>query len=75
MAVQKNDIVFAIGPAGTGKTYQAVACAVAALKNKEIETCLCIEDGAAVHFENNVIKATANMTPGIAYPEIEKLVK
>ena len=36
-AVLNNDIVFAIGPAGTGKTYQAVACAVAALKNKEIE--------------------------------------
>ena len=33
----KNDIVFAIGPAGTGKTYQAVACAVSALKNNEVE--------------------------------------
>ena len=36
-AVLKNDIVFAIGPAGTGKTYQAVACAVSALKNNEVE--------------------------------------
>ena len=36
-AVLKNDIVFAVGPAGTGKTYQAVACAVSALKNNEIE--------------------------------------
>ncbi|MDI6804007.1 MAG: PhoH family protein [Bacteroidota bacterium] len=34
--IQKNDIVFAIGPAGTGKTYLAVAAAVAALKNREI---------------------------------------
>lgn len=34
--VRENDIVFAIGPAGTGKTYLAVAFAVAALKNKEI---------------------------------------
>ena len=33
-AVNTNDITFSIGPAGTGKTYQAVACAVAALKNK-----------------------------------------
>lgn len=33
----KNDIVFAIGPAGTGKTYTAVACAVKALKDKEIK--------------------------------------
>lgn len=35
-AVKKNDMVFAIGPAGTGKTYTAVALAVRALKNKEI---------------------------------------
>ncbi|MFH2003508.1 MAG: PhoH family protein [Bacteroidota bacterium] len=34
--IRKNDIVFAIGPAGTGKTYLAVAAAVAALKNQEI---------------------------------------
>ena len=32
-----NDIVFAIGPAGTGKTYLAVACAVAQLQAKEID--------------------------------------
>lgn len=31
-----NDLVFAIGPAGTGKTYTAVALAVQALKNKEV---------------------------------------
>ncbi|MBP5516875.1 MAG: PhoH family protein [Bacteroidales bacterium] len=35
-SVKKNDMVFAIGPAGTGKTYTAVALAVRALKNKEI---------------------------------------
>jgi phosphate starvation-inducible PhoH-like protein len=33
----KNDIVFAIGPAGTGKTYTAVALAVRALKNKMVK--------------------------------------
>lgn len=33
----KNDIVFAIGPAGTGKTYTAVALAVRALKNKLVK--------------------------------------
>lgn len=33
----KNDIVFAIGPAGTGKTYTAVALAVRALKNKQVK--------------------------------------
>lgn len=35
-AIKKNDIVFCIGPAGTGKTYLAVAVAVKAFKNKEI---------------------------------------
>ena len=35
-AAEKADLVFAIGPAGTGKTYTAVAIAVRALKNKEV---------------------------------------
>lgn len=34
---EKNDLIFAIGPAGTGKTYTAVALAVRALKNREIK--------------------------------------
>ncbi|PKP38256.1 MAG: phosphate starvation-inducible protein PhoH [Bacteroidetes bacterium HGW-Bacteroidetes-14] len=33
----KNDLMFAIGPAGTGKTYTAIALAVRALKNKEVK--------------------------------------
>lgn len=33
---QKNDLTFAMGPAGTGKTYVAIALAVRALKNKEV---------------------------------------
>ncbi|MVN89655.1 PhoH family protein [Mucilaginibacter aquatilis] len=36
-SITKSDIMFAIGPAGTGKTYTAVALAVRALKNKEIK--------------------------------------
>ena len=36
-SINKNDVLFAIGPAGTGKTYTAVALAVRALKNKEIK--------------------------------------
>jgi phosphate starvation-inducible PhoH-like protein len=36
-SISTNDIIFAIGPAGTGKTYTAVALAVRALKNKEIK--------------------------------------
>lgn len=36
-SIDKNDILFAIGPAGTGKTYTAVALAVRALKNKQVK--------------------------------------
>jgi len=35
--IDDNDIVFAIGPAGTGKTYTSVALAVRALRNKEVK--------------------------------------
>ena len=35
-AMDKNDMLFAVGPAGTGKTYTAVALAVKALKDKEV---------------------------------------
>ena len=35
-AIQQNDMVFAIGPAGTGKTYTGVAMAVKALKEKQV---------------------------------------
>lgn len=36
-AIEKNSVVFGIGPAGTGKTYLAVAMAALAFKNKEVE--------------------------------------
>ncbi len=36
-SIDKHDMVFAVGPAGTGKTYTAVALAVRALKNKEVK--------------------------------------
>lgn len=36
-SVLKNDLVFAVGPAGTGKTYISVALAVRALKNKDVK--------------------------------------
>lgn len=35
-AIRKNQIVFGIGPAGTGKTYLAMAMAITAMKNKEV---------------------------------------
>lgn len=50
----KNDLVFAIGPAGTGKTYTAVALAVRALKNKEVKKIIlarpAIEAGESLGF-------------------------
>jgi len=52
--VQRNDIVFAVGPAGTGKTYLAVAMAVAGLKNNEVtKIVLCrpaVEAGESLGF-------------------------
>lgn len=36
-AIRKHDVCFGIGPAGTGKTYLAVAMAINSLKNKEVE--------------------------------------
>jgi phosphate starvation-inducible PhoH-like protein len=50
----KSDLIFAIGPAGTGKTYTAVALAVRALKNKEIRKIIltrpAIEAGESLGF-------------------------
>ena len=52
--VQKNDMVFSIGPAGTGKTFLAVAFAVAALENHEVDRIiLCrpaVEAGGSLGF-------------------------
>jgi len=36
-AIKKHDVIFGIGPAGTGKTYLAVAMAINSLKNKDVE--------------------------------------
>ncbi|MFH0778443.1 MAG: PhoH family protein [Candidatus Eisenbacteria bacterium] len=41
-AIEESDIVFSIGPAGTGKTYLAVAAAVNALKNKRVDRILLV---------------------------------
>ncbi len=53
-AIKENNIVFGIGPAGTGKTYLAVAAAVAAFKSKEIDRIIltrpAIEAGESLGF-------------------------
>jgi phosphate starvation-inducible protein PhoH and related proteins len=53
-AIQKHDIVFGIGPAGTGKTYLAVAMAIAALKKEQVNRIIltrpAVEAGEALGF-------------------------
>jgi phosphate starvation-inducible PhoH-like protein len=53
-AIEKNDVVFGIGPAGTGKTYLAVAMAVAALKKEQVSRIIltrpAVEAGEALGF-------------------------
>ena len=53
-AIRKHDIVFGIGPAGTGKTYLAMACAVEALKKQEVRRIIltrpAIEAGESLGF-------------------------
>lgn len=60
-AVDKNDVVFSIGPAGTGKTYLAVAMAVAALKAKRVNRIVftrpAVEAGESLGFLPGDIRA------------------
>lgn len=60
-AVSKNDIVFSIGPAGTGKTYLAVAMAVAELKAKRVNRVVftrpAVEAGESLGFLPGDIRA------------------
>src|SRR6059058_2122422 len=53
-AIEKHDIVFGIGPAGTGKTYLAVAMAVSALKKDQVSRIIltrpAVEAGEALGF-------------------------
>jgi len=60
-AVDKNDIVFSIGPAGTGKTYLAVAMAVAELKSKKVNRIVftrpAVEAGESLGFLPGDIRA------------------
>ncbi len=59
-AAERNDVVFAVGPAGTGKTYTAVALAVRALKNKKVKKIIltrpAVEAGESLGFLPGVLK-------------------
>ncbi len=68
-AIKENDIVFSVGPAGTGKTYIAVAFAIAALENHEVDRIiLCrpaVEAGENLGFLPGDLKEKVNpyLTP------------
>jgi len=63
-ALRKNDLVFALGPSGTGKTYLAVASAVEALKNHEIRKIVlvrpAVEAGESLGFLPGDMQAKIN---------------
>ena len=63
-SLKKNDIVFAIGPAGTGKTYLAVIFAVQALKNNEVKKIIltrpAVEAGESLGFLPGDLKEKAD---------------
>ena len=56
-AFAKNDLTFALGPAGSGKTYVAIALAVKALKNKEVKKII-LSRPAVEAGENRSLSAT-----------------
>jgi len=63
-AMRENDLVFSIGPAGTGKTYLAVAMAVSALKKREVRRLIlvrpAVEAGEKLGFLPGDIQAKVN---------------
>ncbi|MDP6466236.1 MAG: PhoH family protein [Pirellulaceae bacterium] len=63
-AIRKHDVVFSAGPAGTGKTYLAVALAVEALKNQEIHKIVlvrpAVEAGESLGFLPGDLRAKIN---------------
>ena len=77
-SVINNDIVFCYGPAGTGKTYQAVACAVSALKNNEVEKIIitrpAVEAGERLGFLPGDLKEKVDpyLTP--LYDALDKMI-
>ncbi|MFO0904631.1 MAG: PhoH family protein [Pirellulales bacterium] len=63
-AIRKNDVVFSIGPAGTGKTYLAVALAIEAFKNRSVrKIVLCrpaVEAGESLGYLPGDLRAKIN---------------
>jgi phosphate starvation-inducible PhoH-like protein len=77
-AIESHDIVFAIGPAGTGKTYLAVACAVAALRRgrfrRLVLTRPAVEAGEHLGFLPGDLQAKVNPYLRPLYDALEDLI-
>jgi phosphate starvation-inducible PhoH-like protein len=77
-AIEKNDIVFVIGPAGTGKTYLAVAQAVAELKSKRKHRVVlvrpAVEAGESLGFLPGDIKAKVDPYLRPVYDALHELI-
>ena len=87
-AIRNNDVVFAVGPAGTGKTYLAVATAVEALKHQEIRKIVlvrpAVEAGESLGFLPGDLQAKINpylrplldaTNEMIGYDQMQRLVE
>ena len=78
-ASEKNDIVFAIGPAGTGKTYTAVAMGVRALKNKSVKKIIltrpAVEAGESLGFLPGDLKDKIDPYLRPLYDALDDMVK
>ncbi len=76
--VKKNDVVFAVGPAGTGKTFISVALAVRALKNKEIKRIIitrpAVEAGENLGFLPGDLKEKIDPYLRPIYDALEELI-
>jgi phosphate starvation-inducible PhoH-like protein len=77
-AIESHDIVFAVGPAGTGKTYLAVACAVAALRagkfRRLVLTRPAVEAGEHLGFLPGDLAAKVNPYLRPLYDALEDLI-
>ena len=77
-AVDQNDICFVIGPAGTGKTYTAVALAVRALKNKQIKKIIltrpAVEAGESLGFLPGDLKEKIDPYLRLLYDALDDMI-
>ena len=87
-AIRNNDVVFAVGPAGTGKTYLAVAMAVDALKNQRVRKIIlvrpAVEAGESLGFLPGDLQAKINpylrplldaIHEMIGYDQVQQLIQ